>query len=173
MAAPALLIRKHETAGTRSEVRFSHCGSYRYFLSRCWGSGPLWTFVMLNPSTADELRNDATVARCENRARASGCGEYRVVNLYGFCATRPRALFQSADPVGPGNDATILDACEAAEKVILAWGTLARSQRAAEVEALLEGAGHRLWQLGLCKNGAPRHPLYLSSSATPSLRRSR
>ena len=43
----------------------SPCGRYRYALWRKWSDmGPLATFLMLNPSTADASENDATIRKC-------------------------------------------------------------------------------------------------------------
>lgn len=44
-----------------SGALFSPCRLYRYKLWRKWGDAPPAVFVMLNPSTADEIDNDPTV----------------------------------------------------------------------------------------------------------------
>ena len=77
---------------------------------------------MLNPSTASELRNDLTVARCEARAQALRQGAFRVANLFAFRATDPRALRTAADPVGPDNDRMLTTSALWADAVICAWG---------------------------------------------------
>ena len=48
---------------------FSNDRIYRYSLWRRWDNGPTLNFICLNPSTADETRNDPTVTRLERRAR--------------------------------------------------------------------------------------------------------
>ena len=67
-----MILRAHEAGGTRSEALYSRCGQYRYRLTRAWGAGPVLVWIMLNPSTATEERNDPTIARCEGRARRGG-----------------------------------------------------------------------------------------------------
>lgn len=115
------LIRLHEAEGVQSEAVFSDCESYRYSLTRVWDAAlPRLAWVMLNPSTADERRNDPTIARCEARTRAMGCGAYRIVNLYAFRATYPRDLRKAADPVGEGNEAALRKAAAWARRVICA-----------------------------------------------------
>lgn len=60
---------------------------YRYRLSRIWADGPRATFVMLNPSTADENKDDPTLRRCMGFARQWGLGGLSIVNLYALRAT--------------------------------------------------------------------------------------
>lgn len=163
-----LEIRRHQAAGVSSEAVFSACGAYRYALTRQWDPDlPRLAWVMLNPSTADERRNDPTIARCERRARAMGCGAYRIVNLYAFRATVPRDLRAAGYPVGPGNAAALSAAVGWADRIICAWGGDAPRGRAAEVVALLRDAGAALYHLGLTQGGQPRHPLYRSYAVLP------
>ncbi|MBL4916951.1 DUF1643 domain-containing protein [Szabonella alba] len=162
------VIRRHDSGDTVSEAQYSACGQYRYALTRIWQpDAPRLLWVMLNPSTASELRNDPTVARCENRARAGGFGGFRVVNLFAFRATAPADLRRAADPTGPDNDAAIATAATWAYVILCAWGMHGDWQgRGAAVAARLRRAGHALHHLGLTQAGAPRHPLYLPR-ATP------
>lgn len=58
---------------TRRTAKFSEDRKYRYDLVISWGKDTRYcNFLMLNPSTADEVANDPTVERCERRARAWG-----------------------------------------------------------------------------------------------------
>jgi hypothetical protein len=154
----------------------SEDGVYRYSLVRRWAWGldvrPAH-FIMLNPSTADAELDDPTIRRCVGFARALGCGGIVVANLYAYRATRPADLWRAADPVGPRNDHILreLAARTAATgaPLIAAWGARVRPDRVEAVLHLLEAAGARdlLTALGVTKDGAPRHPLYLPSSARP------
>ena len=48
---------------------FSADRRYRYRLWRHWSCGPVLLVIGLNPSTADETRNDATIRRCIGYAK--------------------------------------------------------------------------------------------------------
>ncbi|MGY9048037.1 hypothetical protein P775_10215 [Puniceibacterium antarcticum] len=160
-----MITRAHMDDATRSEALYSPCERYRYGLSRIWDdAGGLVLFVMLNPSTATELRNDPTIERCERRTRAMGFGGFRIANLFGLRATRPAELKAAEDPVGVGNDEILYLWGQGAEMTIAAWG----------VHGAYLGQGRRmarelpqLWHLGLTKHGHPRHPLYVPYATGP------
>jgi hypothetical protein len=146
-----------------SEAVFSADGTYRYLLVRRWATGPpTMTFLMLNPSTATAAADDPTIRRCIGFARREGCSALAVVNLFGLRATDPRELSGHADPVGPANDRLIWETCEPGRLVVAAWGVFGRlAGRAETVTGLLAERGVDLMCLGVTKNGAPRHPLYV------------
>lgn len=126
------------------------------------------TFVMLNPSTADENEDDPTIRRCLGFARNWGYVRLRVVNIFALRSTDPKALYKHADPIGPDNLDHISEAAANSEMVVCAWG----------VHGALMGQGKAvkqwLWDwnnvpmtLGETKDGHPKHPLYLPSDVTP------
>ncbi|MGF1632750.1 MAG: DUF1643 domain-containing protein [Phycisphaerae bacterium] len=166
------------TVACSGDATFSACGRYRYSLSRRLyeqpGGGPTVLFVMLNPSTADARRDDATVRRCIGFARAGGFAELAVVNLFALCATSPAAVRQAAAAsprlaVGRGNDGHIRRAAAGAATIICAWGVHGRLLgRGQAVLDLLLQAGHRPACLGTTAGGFPRHPLYVPASAVPA-----
>lgn len=161
-----MLTRVHVTDRARSSAVYSTSMIYRYALTREWSEGTRLLFVMLNPSTADERRNDPTVERCERRARSLGCGAMRVVNLFAYRATDPRDLKAAAAPVGPGNDDMLRRSAIWADLVLCAWGVHGAYQgRGAQVEILLRENSDRLCHLGLTRQGFPRHPLYTGYAA--------
>ncbi len=164
-----MITRHHSNGGTVSSAVYSACERYRYLLTRVWDdTGSRALFIMLNPSTATELANDPTVERCERRARALGYGAFRVCNIFAYRATDPREMRAVPDPVGPENDAAILDSLDWADRVICAWGTHgAHLDRGPEVARKLRAAGATLWHLGLSKAGHPRHPLYIGYAVQP------
>ncbi|MDA7429425.1 DUF1643 domain-containing protein [Primorskyibacter aestuariivivens] len=162
-------VRSHDDGDCRSEAVFSECGTYRYRLTRTWDAnrGRL-LYIMLNPSKACERKNDPTIARCQKRAELLGYGGLDVVNLFAFRATDPADLRAAVEPVGPENDATLIQACGEADCILAAWGVHGRHQgRDQTVMSLLNGAGHSLHVLGLTRHGLPRHPLYVSYANRP------
>lgn len=138
---------------------------YRYRLTRIWEAGkPPLSFVMLNPSTADDRVDDPTIRRCMGFAKREGCGGIIVVNLYGLRATDPAELTKAGDPYGPKNaDALLAVLDEAAiydTPVVCAWGTKA-GFAAARFRTSAKATPARLVCLGRTKDGHPRHPLYV------------
>jgi hypothetical protein len=164
-----MIERTHLKGDAASTAVYSPSERYRYQLTRTWDpTGKRALFIMLNPSTATEVQNDPTVERCERRARALGFGAFRVTNIFAWRDTDPRAMRAATDPVGPENDAAILDSCPWADTIIAAWGTHgAHLGRGAAVAALLEGTGRDVHHLGLTKGGHPKHPLYIAYTQQP------
>ncbi|MGL5008320.1 MAG: DUF1643 domain-containing protein [Paracoccaceae bacterium] len=164
------MITRHFQKGDAASIAvYSDCEAYRYLLTRTWNSAaPKALFIMLNPSTATEFQNDPTVERCERRARTLGFGAFRVTNIFAFRATDPRVMRARPDPVGPGNDAAIVDSLPWADQVICAWGNHgAHLDRGLAVTHLLRQSGKPLWHLGLTQSGVPKHPLYIGYSVQP------
>lgn len=135
--------------------------NYRYVLWRIWNpSLPRVLFIMLNPSTADQIQNDATLRRCIHFAQSWSCGSIEVVNLFAFRSTNPSMLAHVADPVGPENNTHIQQAIRRASLIVCAWGAYKNSgKRVREVLKFLEG--REVYCFGCTREGNPRHPLYV------------
>ena len=164
-----MITRSHIKGDAPSVAVYSDCEAYRYTLTRTWDAGGRRVlFIMLNPSTATELQNDPTVERCERRARALGYGAFRVCNIFAYRATDPRDMRAEADPIGPENDAAILEALNWTQDTIAAWGSHGEHLgRGNAVAALLRRAGVQARHLGLTKDGQPKHPLYIGYKVQP------
>lgn len=163
----------------------SDCGRYRYSLERRWADHPRYVlWLMLNPSTADATKNDATIRRCMRFAKDWGYGGILVANLYAWRATHPTELFQAPDPVGDQgcvdgvpvrNDEFLERLWRRAGTVVCAWGQRGPiAGRRWQVIRLLRASGGldsigiaRLNYLTLNGNGEPGHPLRLRSELTP------
>lgn len=156
-------------AGASGAV-FSDCRSWRYLLWRCWDeTRPAANFLMLNPSTADEVQLDPSCTRARVYAERWGYGALIVTNIFGWRATDPLAMKAVKDPVGKGNDAAIVRAAREAVVVVCAWGNHGEHLgRAKVVEGLLRRKRFDLHVLRLNRGGNPAHPLYLPGNLGPS-----
>lgn len=137
-------------------------------------------FVMLNPSTADALLDDATIRRCMRFALDLGYLWLDVVNLFALRSTDPNALTTSdgRDLIGPENDKWIRLVCKSAGRVVFAWGSHksagfafhdpnlgAAQPRGQRVMGMLyEKLGIQPYVLRLTKDGYPHHPLRLPAN---------
>ncbi len=156
----------------RGGAVYDASGVYRYWLER-WeltGVGERRVnFLMLNPSTATAAASDPTVRRCEGYARRWGFDRLIVTNLFAFRSTDPKVLRRlGGAAIGEGNPQAILEAAHLAEFTVCAWGAdPATKPRGLMVAGRLIDQGADLRVLGLTRDGAPRHPLYMRGDAEP------
>ena len=143
-------------------------GEYRYLLHRSWtiGMGCL-CWVMLNPSTADEVEDDPTIRRCIRFSQDAGYGQMLVVNLFAARSTKPKHLATFADPVGD-NDRWTGIAIRDSDAVVFAFGASAVPGldilgRIATVYGQCIADNKMPLCLGMTKDGWPRHPLYVAA----------
>lgn len=142
------------------DAELSVCGRYRYSLRRTWRQQHgylLW--IMLNPSTADALKDDATIRKCMGFARRWGYGSIAVANLYAYRATHPVELETAADPVGPDNDEWIRRLARDATGICAGWGGSGPArlkERVMRVVELLPPV--EVACIGRTRGGHPRHP---------------
>ena len=153
---------------------FSQDRRYRYRLWRQWGDGnSRVAFLMLNPSTADDITDDPTIRKCvgfakqwSQQAYGPSFGAVDVVNLFAWRSTDPDGLLVAVDPVGPDNDAAIRLVLGNVQRIVYAWGRHSPRVRAM-VSGRLAGLGWvgrtrpgcDIVTLGRCGDGSPRHPL--------------
>ncbi len=155
----------------RGDALFSPCGRYRLLLSREFPDGrgtALW--IGMNPSTAAADVDDPTVRRESDYTRAWGYRRFVKANVMDWRATRPQDLLaEGTAPRSADNLAVIRAQAAEADLVMLAFGALHPRLRhfADETVAALRADGRPLFCLGLTKNGAPRHPLYMRKGLAP------
>lgn len=167
----AIARTAEEIALPRNGAVITADGRYRYVLTRTWDEElPPLIWCMLNPSTADDQVNDATIRRCLGFAKRLGHGGIVVVNLYAFRATDPRELARQhaagVDVVGIENDVWLRRVMAMGTRsVVCGWGASAgplphRMHRvtaiARDVNAVLLAIGTTS---GKARAGQPRHPL--------------
>ena len=156
----------------KSTALFSRDRTYRYLLTRTVGPGDrAVNFVMLNPSTADEERNDRTLSRCIGFARGWGFGYLLVTNLSPFRSALPKDLFEHGPdpkPVEKRNLEATVEAALNSHLVVLAYGNHGGRERKAEKTlSPLEERGIQTHTLGITMQGHPRHPLYVRGDTKP------
>lgn len=160
---------------------FSADRKYRYVLIRELTDPmvnvekPLGSFLLvigLNPSTADETKNDPTIRRCIGFANRWGFRKLVMMNIFGFRATDPKDMMKEPAPIGPLNDQRLREIakhCKArCGQVLAAWGNHGSYlNRSAEVTVLLQTAGVDVLCLGTTSTGQPCHPLYIPADTMP------
>lgn len=152
-------------------AHFSPCRQYRYQLRITWDEAlPLLVVVGLNPSTADEYKDDPTLRRVQGFARDMGRGGVLMLNAFAWRSTDPRGLLTTPDPVGPEN--TINNMAEwiqsaGPHRAVAAWGSNIQARR--QLRFRLDQL-NALWFdcFRRTKNGDPEHPLYLPAWLRPT-----
>lgn len=138
-------------------AKFDPSRAYRYWLLRAWDdSKPTVMCIGLNPSTADEERDDPTIRRLISLFDRAGFGSFYMTNLFALVTPYPAELFKSVNPIGE-NDSHLRDIRKRCEKVVFAWGNFKVNGRDKEVTEMFPDS----CCFGLNKNGTPKHPLYL------------
>jgi len=145
---------------------FSLGKEYRYVLWRWWNREKDYAmFIGLNPSTADEMKDDPTIRRCVGFAMDWGCGGLCMTNLFALRATNPVEIMSPCvEPVGFDTDYWLFKCAWKAKIVVAAWGTKGEYQQR---DKIVYGMIENLKCLGLTKAGHPQHPLYLPKNIKP------
>lgn len=148
----------------------SDCGLYRYRLERHaleGGGAGCVAWIMVNPSTADAHADDATIRKVMGFSARLGFGWLIVGNVFAYRATDVKRLQSVAAPHGPDNDDHLRAIMSEANKVIVAWGPVAKlpkllRRRYERVVRIAADLGIPLYCLGTANDGHPRHPLMLA-----------
>lgn len=156
------------------DARFTKSGDRRYLLTRRWVAdeqSPYVLFVMLNPSTANAVKDDPTIRKCMKYARDWGYGALHVVNLFDYITAFPSSLrawlTDNADTERerPLYLDIIRDQSQYAAVTVCGWGTWGGwfPERAQQVYAVLREPQ----ALHITNDGHPGHPLYLKAGLRP------
>lgn len=141
---------------------FSDDRRFRYVLWRVWNMNkPVILQIGLNPSDANEIKNDPTVVRGMVRANRNGFGGFLMGNLYAYISTNPEVLLGNGDFVGELTDYYISIMVSISERQLCGWGSFPPvAKRASAVLAMIKEP----YCLGTNSDGQPRHPLYVAYS---------
>lgn len=163
--------RVSDLTWTRGGAEFSDDGRFRFKLWRRWNTGAagrIVCFVMLNPSQADGVVDDATIRRCIGFAKRWGYDGIDVVNLLAVVETHSDRLPAIDDAAGdPRCVEALIESALGAALVVVAWGAGARFCEAREREVLVHLRRARVplhMFKGETRSGCPRHPLRLAAS---------
>lgn len=142
-------------------AEISKDGMYRYKLWRIWDDSKLKVmFIMLNPSVADEKKDDATIRRCMAFAKLWGYGGILVGNLYAYRATDPKELKTAKEPVGILNAFSLTQMVANCSLLVCAWGDFEKHIKGTHTIPIHQNTK----ALGLNKSGTPKHPLYVAAN---------
>lgn len=151
-------------------AQFSEDRQYRYALWRIWNEDkPLIMFIGLNPSTANERKDDATIRRIIRFTGEWGYGGFYMMNLFAFVTPYPFKLIEAPDPIGL-NDMWLENISTFCQSIIFAWGAFGDPKGHDIIRNRAEIVKNRFsnaFCLGKTKNGHPAHPLYLPKETKP------
>ena len=147
----------------------SSCGQYRYRLERDGPGEGSTAIIMVNPSTADAEKDDATIRKLRGFGQRNGWGKLIVGNLFAYRATDVRELGKCSDPIGPDNAAHLAKIMVDCDRIIYAWGPLGKQPKHLRSTwrhvdyAVRSRALKQPHSIGVpAKDGHPRHPLMLA-----------
>ncbi len=157
----------------KSSASFSSCKGYRWNLSRYINdTRKTLIFIGLNPSLANNSKNDPTLRRLIGFAELWEYGTLVVVNLFARITKSPKFLASCNDPVGWKNDVELNkrlnywetnDSCD----LWIGWGINGRlMNRDKLILKRIKESSKKPYVIGLTKDGCPRHPLYTSKQKT-------
>src|SRR5579871_4319038 len=159
-----------DTAGAQCGAIYDKSEAHRYLLWRIWEPDhSALVCIGLNPSTATELVLDPTLRRDLRYAKDWGYGGIIKLNLFSFRSTDPKALYGHEPNVlvvtgGVTNDEYLAQYTKGS-MTLCAWGTHGSLyDRGVKVQSNLRKLNRELWIMGLCRNGEPKHTLYLPAS---------
>lgn len=174
----------------KRETIFSPCRKYRYALWREWArDGGLFfseapgekivtppgvfrylMVIGLNPSTADETKDDPTIRRCIDFAKRWGFGALCMTNLFAWRDTKPAAMKAAIEPCGMDNGKWITEIAENAGMILAAWGKHGSfCGRDKNVLSAIRSIGKSVYALQINSDGSPKHPLYVAANVQPIL----
>jgi len=141
------------------EAKFCNTKKNRYFLKREWdNSKGLLLYIMLNPSVADEIKDDPTIRRLINFTKKFDYGGFLVGNIFTKITPNPKEVDKSRGMTNK-NFKELLKLINKVDEVVYAWGNSTDEPK--ELKYLVKSPKC----FGKNFNGTPKHPLYLPSNS--------
>ena len=161
----------------RTAAYLSKDRRYRYWLTRIWDDSlPMMCVFGVNPSTADENTDDATIRKCIGFAERLEFGGLLMLNVGAYRTRNPREWRKADDPFGPENTIDHLKEYIARNSiccgpnttptkgvttVIAAWGRSCSDYRGISRTLAIRDAIPTMQCWGRNNDRTPRHPLML------------
>lgn len=151
---------------------FSEDSSHRFLMKKIWNKElPQANIITIAPSECHNVVNDLTTNIITNNLHMLGFGGYTMTNLISKIGVDVKKIKNTKDLWNNESDKHILSCAEAADKIIVAWGSFAHTRkqfanREKQVLELLKPFQDKIYQI---TDGADRqflHPL------TPCVRNS-
>jgi hypothetical protein len=141
------------------EAKFCNTKKNRYYLKREWdNSKGLLLYLMLNPSVADEKRDDPTIRRLISFTKKFNYGGFLVGNIFTEITPNPKEIDRSKG-ISDKNFKELFKLINKVDQIIYAWGsTVEEPQLLKELVLNPKCFGKNL-------NGTPKHPLYLPKNS--------
>jgi hypothetical protein len=127
-----------------SGAKFSTDRGDRYRLWRRWNPVGCALWVLLNPSDGDEFVDDPTIDKLLMLTEGMGLGAFEVVNLDSVIESKSGRLGRFAGR-NLENEAHIEEVSERADRVVLAWGGVDRSDRRERILTVLSSLRSSGW----------------------------
>ncbi len=113
---------------------------------------------MLNPSVADEIKDDPTIRRLINFTKKFDYGGFLVGNIFTKITPNPKEIDRSKG-ISDKNFEELFKLINKVDQIVYAWGN------SVEEPKILKELISSPKCFGKNFNGTPKHPLYLSSSS--------
>ena len=141
------------------EAKFCNTKQNRYFLKREWdNSKGLLLYIMLNPSVADEKKDDPTIRRLISFTKKFNYGGFLVGNIFTTITPNPKELDKSKG-MSDKNFEELIKLINKVDQIVYAWGSSVEEPQLLKKLVL----GPKCFGKNL--NGTPKHPLYLPKNS--------
>ena len=141
------------------EAKFCKTKQNRYFLKREWdNSKGLLLYILLNPSVADEKKDDPTIRRLISFTSNFNYGGFLVGNIFTTITPNPKEIDRSKG-ISDKNFDKLLKLINKVDQIVYGWGN------SVEEPQLLKKLVLDPKCFGKNLNGAPKHPLYLPKNS--------
>lgn len=154
-----------EVANLKLKSIFSDDSQYRYQMSKIWDKNlPQANITTIAPSECHNVVSDLTTNIITNNLHMLGFGGYTMTNLISKIGVDVKKIKNTKDLWNNETDKHILSCAEAADKIIIAWGSFAKTrkqfaEREKQVLELLKPYHDKVYQI---TDGGERkflHPL--------------